>query len=724
MILEPWAMNPYSVPPLLTALLALALGFFVLAHNPRSLLNRTFSLWCFLTAYWQASWTVLFNVDDVAAAELLARLGYSGIIFIPIVFFHFVVEFSKCEDERRLCHLFYALGAVFLITIWAGDALVQGVYRYYWGFYPKVGKLHPLYLAFLCLMLFIGLYLLLDYRRKVAGQPVRVNQITYAFVSTVIYSLAAIDFVMNYGIEFYPPGFILTNIHAAIITYAIVHYRLLDIQVVIKRSLVYAVLLLMLLVPCYLLVVWGQTLHFGRVDYLFSFMTLSLFILVGFLFPKLRFQAEAAFERVLFKKRYDYKETLLRSSRDMVSIMDLQRISKKAADTVVDAMGVDKASLFLSDDIKGSFVLTAGVGLDLDQFNGGELPRGDPLLLRLLKRPETLVREELEINSRGHEESQVAARMGQLEAEVTLPLVSNEKLVGILNLGHKEGREMYSHEDFEVLSTLANQAAIAIENARLYENLMQSQSIIRRADRLSSLGMLTASLAHEIRNPLVAIRTFTQLLPQRYQETEFREGFQALALKEVDRICGLVNDLLSFARPATPNVAAENVNEIVESIARLLETEAKEKGVRIQRQLAANLPKIFIDKEQIKQVSMNIILNALQSIEGPGVVEVSSRLFTRDSSEQFVQIAVRDTGRGIPEKDLENIFNPFFTTKKEGSGLGLSISHQIIKEHDGYITVESKVGAGTTFFINLPVRRLRPRGGKARLQVHEEDPGR
>ncbi len=254
--------------------------------------------------------------------------------------------------------------------------------------------------------------------------------------------------------------------------------------------------------------------------------------------------------------------------------------------------------------------------------------------------------------------------------------------------------------------------------------LRQSQSLIRRADRLSSLGMLTAGLAHEIRNPLVAIRTFTQLLPERYQDMEFRNNFQVLALKEVDRICGLISDLLSFARPSPPNVSAEDVNEIVESIVRILETEAKEKEIQMSPRLAADLPKIFIDKEQIKQVSMNVILNALQSIEGRGVVEVFTRLFTKNGTEQYVQIEVRDSGAGIPEKDLEDIFNPFFTTKKDGSGLGLSISHQIVQEHGGYIVVESQVGKGTTFFINLPLGQAGRREARGRPEIHEEDSGR
>ena len=142
------------------------------------------------------------------------------------------------------------------------------------------------------------------------------------------------------------------------------------------------------------------------------------------------------------------------------------------------------------------------------------------------------------------------------------------------------------HRDDEIgsLATAFDQMA---ERLMLREReLKQSQDTLRRADRLSSLGLLTAGLAHEIRNPLVAIRTFTQLLPERYDDAEFREGFQGLALKEVDRICGLINDLLSFARPSKPNVAPENVNDVVDNIARILETQAKEKGMSISREFS------------------------------------------------------------------------------------------------------------------------------------------
>ena len=546
-------------------------------------------------------------------------------------------------------------------------------------------------------------------RGYVAAEGLRKNQLKYLLFGSMLGYAGGVDnFLYLYDLTIFPLfpyGTYAIPIYVSSTAYAIAQYRLLDINVVIRRSLIYALLLLVLLVPCYLVVIWGQQAAFGYINYTFSLFTLLLFIIVGFLFPKVRFRTEEALERVLFQKRVDYRETLLRSSKEMVSIVDLENLSNSLVKTVSRALGTETASFYLLDETKGVYNLKANIGQEREGYPQALLSKSDPLVQRLTGSQEGVVKEELEMAQDKTFGLQVAEKMGELDAEISVPIISKEKLIGILNLGHKEGKEIYSSEDLELLSTLANQAAIAIENARLYENLKQSQDTLRRADRLSSLGLLTAGLAHEIRNPLVAIRTFTQLLPERYNDAEFREGFQGLALKEVDRICGLINDLLSFARPSRPNVAEENMNDVVDGIARILETEAKEKGVEITRDFGLNLPKVWIDREQMKQVFMNLILNAIQAMREGGSIFISTRLISRDEaghSGQFVQVEVRDTGIGIPAENLDHIFDPFFTSKDEGSGLGLSISHQIVQEHGGYVTVESKVGVGTTFFINLP----------------------
>ncbi|HMK52898.1 MAG TPA: ATP-binding protein, partial [Thermodesulfobacteriota bacterium] len=318
--------------------------------------------------------------------------------------------------------------------------------------------------------------------------------------------------------------------------------------------------------------------------------------------------------------------------------------------------------------------------------------------------------------------NEVINKMAFLEAEMSIPLISKGQLVGMINLGYKFNKDIYSHEDIELLSTLANQTAVTIENARLYEDLKKSKSYIRRADRLASLGTLTAGLAHEIRNPLVAIKTLTQLLPERLDDEEFRNQFLKIAAGEVDRISSLVTELLEFARPSDPKLELEDVNAILDGMILLVSTETKKKQIAISKYYTSDLPPVQIDREQIKQVFLNILLNAIEATRENGEITVKTRSFSRPDGEPYVQIEFTDTGCGIPGEYIEDIFNPFFTTKSTGSGLGLSISNQIIQDHSGYINVESQLNKGSSFFINLPVNQQHPKRRKSDFGNNQEMP--
>ena len=659
--------------------------------------------------------------DNAESALFWSKILMAGAIFIPPTAFHHLVKLINVPVPKGVIGGMYFL-SLGLSVANLGPWVVESVEaRDIFPFWPVPGILfyiHHLHFAVLALW---GLWILKrEYQR---AEGLRLNQVKYLLIAEIVgWGGGITNYLLWYNIPVRPYGTFLVSVYTGIFAYAMVRYRLLDVDIVIKKSLVYALLLVMLLLPCYAVVFFGQLFAFGSINYAFSLATLLLFILVGFFFPKLRFKTEDALERALFKKRSDYRETLLRSSKDMVSIIDVKALSDNLVRNVGKSLGIEKVSLLLNNESKNSYQLEASVGLFLEQPNRVFLHNESPLVQLLQRRREPIVKEELEWVPVGPETPQTVNTMNQLGAEITLPIISKAKLVGILNLGHKEDKSLYSNEDLELLSTLANHAAVAIENARLYENLKQSQDTLRRADRLSSLGLLTAGLAHEIRNPLVAIRTFTQLLPERYDDAEFREGFQGLALKEVDRICGLINDLLSFARPSKPNVAPENVGDVVDNIARILETQAKEKGVGIAREFGENLPKVWIDREQMKQVFMNLILNAIQAMKEGGSISIATRCIDRNGAEpagKFVQIEIRDTGIGIPEESLQHIFDPFFTSKDEGSGLGLAVSHQIVQEHGGFVTVESTVGKGTAFFVHVPVGRPSRPATNRRARLNE-----
>lgn len=247
--------------------------------------------------------------------------------------------------------------------------------------------------------------------------------------------------------------------------------------------------------------------------------------------------------------------------------------------------------------------------------------------------------------------------------------------------------------------------------------LKRLEQQIRRSDRLASLGTLSAGMAHEIKNPLVSIKTFTQLLPERYQDSDFRETFSNLIGHEIDRIDSLVNQLLRFARPAKPLLKPLHVHELLEKSLMLVGHRLYQKEIKLARSWNADVDTIRADGDQIEQVFLNFFLNAMDAMKQGGQLEVVTEILPHNEwatplnafsgeRQDILRVTVRDNGEGIKSEDIAHVFDPFFTTKDYGTGLGLSVVHGIIQEHGGQIEVESELTKGTSFYILLPLVRF------------------
>ncbi len=237
-----------------------------------------------------------------------------------------------------------------------------------------------------------------------------------------------------------------------------------------------------------------------------------------------------------------------------------------------------------------------------------------------------------------------------------------------------------------------------------YSAIERLQRQIRQADRLASIGTLASGMAHEIKNPLTALKTFTQLLPKRYGDPEFRSDFALLGGNEILRIERIVNDLLAFARPAPLMIEPLNLHDIIAASVRLVTPQAAKLNIEVRTALHARTDFVAADRDRLQQVLLNLILNALQASEPGGWVELLTE--SEEGSllnEPSIRLDVRDGGHGISKEMLPHIFDPFFTTKSEGTGLGLSVSYNIIAEHKGRMEVTSETGEGTCFSIYLPV---------------------
>jgi signal transduction histidine kinase len=691
-------------------LVNIGLGFLVFTRpsNYYRKINVIFSFLCLACALWVFTALMVFVFNQVEWKLFWIRFVFGVSCFIPAILFHFSLIFPNYQHRLNLLKtlILYSPPLIFLLFSPTGQ-IVKSILQIE-PFRFEYGVMHRYIAIYFITYLSLGFYFLLKtYRNSVGIYRLQTKYCLIGMLTTSVAGLITNLLLPILGTsKFGGLGPSSTVIMVSFITYSIIKHRLMDINIVLKKGTTYFLLLMLLYVPSFLFILLSQKVFFDRISYLFSVVVVALLFLITILFYRIKPQTEKAVEQILFKRLYDYRETLANFSKAMVSILDLQSLSKKIIETITKTMGVEKASLFLWNEEKGSFSLFESRNIR-KTGSGPQLAKDNPLPRYLQTAKEIIVREELAQRASITESNDVVNAMSLLGAEVSIPFISKGQLIGMINLSHKFTRDIYSHEDIELLSTLANQTAIAIENARLYEDLKRSKSYIRRADRLASLGTLTAGLAHEIRNPLVAIKTLTQLLPDRLDDEEFRDQFLKIASGEVDRISSLVKELLDFARPSNPRLEFEDVNAVLDGMILLVSTETKKKQINIFKNYATDLPLVQIDREQIKQVFLNVLLNAIQATPDNGRITVKTRAFTKPRGEAYAQIEFTDTGCGIPGEHLEEIFNPFFTTKSTGSGLGLSISHQIVQDHRGYINVESQLDKGSSFFINLPVKQDR-----------------
>ena len=237
---------------------------------------------------------------------------------------------------------------------------------------------------------------------------------------------------------------------------------------------------------------------------------------------------------------------------------------------------------------------------------------------------------------------------------------------------------------------------------KVYRELQDSFEQLKRADRMSAIGELSASLAHEIRNPLGSIEGAAQILEQPQITDEMRREFLTVIRKESRRVNRLLTDLLDFARPRPPEFQSVNVGGVVDSVVTLVGHTAEQNGIEIRKSLPASPSVIECDTEQLKQVILNLAINAIQAMPNGGEIAISAA-----EKDTGIVIAVSDQGSGIPAESIGKIFDPFFTTKESGTGLGLSVAHQIVTQHGGVITAEKNADRGMTFSITIPFRNRR-----------------
>ena len=396
------------------------------------------------------------------------------------------------------------------------------------------------------------------------------------------------------------------------------------------------------------------------------------------------------------------------ASRLLCSVLDLDTLLESCLSIVTSISRSERVSIMLVDE-SGEMVIRKARGIREDIVHSVRVRPGEGISGIVAREGKPLRNVDLELDGR---EDPDLSRNYTSKAFLSVPVYRKDKVIGVLNVTNRQVDEPFSDDEMDIISILANQAAVAIENAELYTNLEKTLNQIKatqeqliRSEKLASLGQLAAGIAHEINNPLAIISGCAQLLSilaakkEKLTELDFKEISRDLdtIIRETEHCGRLTDNLLQFSRKAPQEAKPTDINELLKQILSLVENQANLRNIKVMKRLGHGLPAVMVDHGQIRQVFLNMLLNAAQAMPDGGTLCIT----TRQTSS--IEVIFQDTGVGIPEESLKDIFDPFFTTKKEGVGLGLFISQTIIERHKGSINVESRAGEGTTFTISLPV---------------------
>jgi signal transduction histidine kinase len=702
----------HNLFPLIALLLNVLLAGIALVRNPGSRLNRLFAYFVGGLAVWNFGVFMLRRSPDAATATFWEFVIHAAVVFLPAFYYHFVLIFlERTTQHRPSLTAVYLLAMFFSIVNLSGTPLfMRGVKWTYWGWAPATGLLYQPFFLYFNFFLIYGLSHLVKTYKDV-DSSFRRNRATLILLGTLV-SLAGgfIDFARFILAQFvpaadlvYPMGIPANMVFALMLGTSIVRYRLFDVNVAVKKGAIYLVLWGVLTA---VLVMAEQYADWEQINPLWIVVPLG-FIMTLLVSP-LGQGLEEKLERLMFSKRRGCYETLLDLSKRMGTILDFGRLMETLVHGLVRGVPVTHCALMIYDASRSAFVVYR------EENNVGEgvgvtsIAVDSPIVQWLNQTGRLLVKEEVKLNPEIAEYFETAeGELEEIRASLIVPLKIENKLTGILLVGEKLSGEIFDGQELEVLSVLANQVAISLENARLYEELSSSNAQLMQASRLKS--QFLASMSHELRTPLNSIIGFSKVLLNRLDGdlTERQEVYIRSVHNSGTHLLQLINGILDFSRIEAGKLEMvseevdlhELIDECIESSTPL----ARGKPLKVEKNVPLELPKLTADRTKVKQILLNLLSNAIKfTSQGRVLVGVVAE-------PDAVRISVADTGIGIRTEDLTRLFEPFQQLDNPvargagGTGLGLAISKKFVELHGGRIWAESRENQGSTFHFTLPL---------------------
>jgi signal transduction histidine kinase len=696
-------MNLYAIPPLVSAILFGWAGLFVYSKDAKSRTNRLFLWICLTTVFWQGTWFVLFQFPHPKLILPLIKLGYTSIIFIPVALYHFSVTFLNAEKDKRFLFPAYISGLFFLITLHTTDLYISGYYQYFFGFYPKAGLvLHPVYLIWLTALVGRAIFLLFLSTRETSLSVGKHRQRQLLLIAFCIYTMAAIDFLCNYGVEFYPFGYVFILIALGIIGYAIVAYRLMDIQTVIHKTAMWLTISSLIILPVGGVYLAGKIWLEG-ISPVAGATVLGIITLL--MIPYVR-TVQSRIDHLFQRRKYDMQKELQAFIYEISELKGLDELVNKLQTTIASILYTEKTSLILFDvkaeGLNASLVYNLPSPFEIVRHHD---------FLKWLERENDIVGMDFidydptyaEIRERGKN------YFADVQGRLVVPLVHNEKLLGLLNLDQKSNLKSYTDIDLEFLFTLKIEVSIALSNALLYADVRKMSDALQESGRkltarVKEMEAFTYTISHDLRAPVRALLGYSGILVEEYKDKLDAEGIRIVKVlqQESDYIGNLIDDLLSFSRVGHGEINRVQIdmNGLVRTVVDQLRRLTPARSITVN---TLDLPPVLGDPVLLHHVFTNLISNAFKytSKNKEAVVTIGSQALPRE-----LVYFVADNGVGFDMRYVGKLFSVFqrLHTADEfpGNGVGLAIVHRIIQKHKGRVWAESTLNEGATFYVALP----------------------
>jgi len=727
-------MTYYALSALVNWITSLALGAYLIVTRGRHAPSRLFGLWCLSVGGWSFGYYFWQRAPTAESALVWTKVLMAFAIIIPVFILHFTVQFLHIfPKKRRLIIAYYLVSLLYLATdIWGGTFISKVEPELGFRHWPRPGLFFHPYLAMFLSSVAYSHYLLWKEMRITSAQ--RRLQILYVFWGVLIaFSGGSTNFPLWYGIPIPPIGNGLVIVYVIAVTYAIVRHRLMDITIAVTRTaILIGVYALVLLIPAVLATVFRPSLTavLGPRWWLVPQGVFATLALAG-PFVYLFFQRRA--EANILSEQRRYQATLMNAARGMVKIRDLKRLLRLIAYLLTRSMKLAHAEIFIWDQKASQYVQPAYHLKGKRESPVAVVPMEDAVVTRLLDDRAALVTEELTTRPEETGRAQILSRLRDLKAAVIVPSFINERLIGFVVLGQKRNGRMFSQDDLNVLQTLASQAALAIENARFFEELQNTQAQLFQSEKMAALGRMGAGMSHQLHNRFQALLKnsgdllhieLPKMLKQPDWTPEQRQQLEKFvgSLQGIEREAGkgaeIVRKLVKYAR-LSPGDQLVDLHDVITEAIGMLQFTAKLETIDLVYDLPASLPKIRGNATFLQDIFFNLTDNAWQAIDAKHQELTAGRLPAQDgykgiiaitashvADKRKIKITVHDNGVGMTKEQLARLFEPFYSTKSSvghGTGLGLFIVKKMVEEaHQGTIEAVSTYGVGTSFILHFP----------------------